>query len=129
MTALFNNTEADNEPVLVLYPKDRQVIRVDPLWHGAGIELERLIPNARGALLQANVHVVSPGASSDGMIHHAGEELGYVLEGRLDLNVDNVIYRLEAGNSFFFPSSLPHGYRNPGKITTRVLWVNSPPTF
>lgn len=129
VTALFNDTEADNEPVLVLHPKDRQVIRVDPLWRGAGIELERLIPNARAALLQANVHVVSPGASSDGMIHHAGEELGYVLEGRLDLNVDNVIYRLEAGNSFFFPSSLPHGYRNPGKTTTRVLWVNSPPTF
>ena len=37
VTALFNNTEADNEPVLVLQPKDRQVIPVaDPLWRGCG---------------------------------------------------------------------------------------------
>ncbi len=129
VTALFNDADTDSRPVLVLRPGDRQVIQVDPLWRGKGIELERLIPNARGALLQANVHVVAPGSSSDGMIQHDGEEIGYILEGKLDLTVDGVTYRLEEGNSFFFSSSLPHGYRNPGKIKTRVLWVNSPPTF
>lgn len=129
VAALFNETDSDTQAVLVLRPSDRQVIRVDPLWRGEGIELERLIPNARGVLLQANVHVIAPGSSSDGMIQHDGEEIGYILEGELDLTVDSVTYRLEANNSFFFPSSLPHGYRNPGKVETRVLWVNSPPTF
>ena len=129
VTALFNQSDSDSRPVLVLRPGDRQVIRVDPLWRGDGIALERLIPNARGILLQANVHVVAPGSSSDGMIQHSGEEIGYILEGKLDLTVDGVTYRLEEGNSFFFTSNLPHGYRNPGRSKTRILWVNSPPTF
>ena len=33
------------------------------------------------------------------------------------------------GDSFFFPSTIPLGYSNPGAETTRVLWVNTPPTF
>jgi len=36
---------------------------------------------------------------------------------------------LRAGDSFHFPSEVPHGYRNPGRVRTRVLWVNTPPTF
>ena len=40
----------------------RTVIRVDPLGRSDGIALERLIPNASGALLQINIHHIKPGA-------------------------------------------------------------------
>jgi mannose-6-phosphate isomerase-like protein (cupin superfamily) len=36
---------------------------------------------------------------------------------------------LQTGDSFYFSSSVPHSYRNPGKTVTRVLWINTPPTF
>jgi uncharacterized cupin superfamily protein len=39
------------------------------------------------------------------------------------------VYKLGAGDSFAFPSNLAHTYRNPGRKVTRVLWVNTPPTF
>jgi mannose-6-phosphate isomerase-like protein (cupin superfamily) len=55
--------------------------------------------------------------------------MGFILEGRLELIVDNSTYLLEEGDAFFFKSSLPHGYRNPGSIETKVLWVNTPPSF
>ena len=91
--------------------------------------LERLIPNALGALLQANIHQIRPGANTDGAIEHEGKEFGYVLEGILRLVVNDVVYTIRRGDSFSFASRIPHKYSNPGKTSTRVLLVNTPPTF
>jgi mannose-6-phosphate isomerase-like protein (cupin superfamily) len=60
---------------------------------------------------------------------HDGDEVGYVLEGRLKLSIDDTIYELEPGDSFAFPSNLSHTYRNSGEIVTRIIWINMPPTF
>ncbi|UEM04048.1 cupin domain-containing protein [Skermanella rosea] len=108
---------------------ERPVITTDPLRNAPGIRLERLIPYAEGHLLQANIHIIDPGSGSDGEIEHDGEEVGYVLEGALELTVGGQVHSLSAGDSFVFRSDLSHGYRNPGDTTTRVLWVNTPPTF
>lgn len=103
---------------------DRDALRV-----GDGVALERLVPHHPGCMLQANIHVVAPGGRSDGLITHVGEEVGYVISGVLELEVDSRLFLLSPGDSFFFRSDLPHGYRNPGVEETRVLWVNTPPTF
>ena len=66
---------------------------------------------------------------SGGVLRHDGEECGYVLEGCLELVVDNETHILNPGDSFFFNSDRPHSYRNPGKVTTRVIWINTPPTY
>ncbi len=91
--------------------------------------LERVIVPGPGQLLQSDIHVIEPLATSDEQISHAGEELGYVLEGELELTLADECYTLRAGDSFYFPSTVPHSYRNPGKTITRVLWTNTPPTF
>lgn len=95
----------------------------------AGVMLERLIPHAKGHLLQGNIHIVAPGAGSMGPMRHEGDEVGYVLEGRLELSIDDKLHELGPGDSFAFPSKLAHTYRNPGLDVTRVLWINTPPTF
>ncbi len=94
-----------------------------------GIELERLTPAHKGVLLQGNIHIIAPGVRSDGLIEHPGEEMGYVLEGVLELIIGDKTYTLAQGDSFHFPSHQPHGYVNPGEKETRVLWVNTPVTF
>ncbi|WP_277183651.1 cupin domain-containing protein [Caballeronia sp. BR00000012568055] len=93
------------------------------------ITLERLVVPSPGQLLQGDIHVLEPLARSDEQIHHIGEELGYVLEGQLELTLGAQSYSLQAGDSFYFPSTEPHSYRNPGDTVTRILWVNTPPTF
>jgi transcriptional regulator with XRE-family HTH domain len=95
----------------------------------ASIMLERVIVPAPGQLLQGDIHVIEPNASSDEQISHAGEELGYVIEGELELTLGEQRYLLQGGDTFYFPSTVPHSYRNPGSTATRVLWVNTPPTF
>jgi len=94
-----------------------------------GIRLERLVAPTRGQLLQGDIHVLEPGTAADETIQHHGEEFGYVLEGTLELTIAGERYQLNAGDSFYFASELPHSYRNTGGGILRVLWVNTPPTF
>src|SRR3954454_11692028 len=61
--------------------------RTNYVVHGHGIRLERLVPYAEAHLLQSNIHWISPGAGLEGEIAHEGEELGYVLEGEIELTV------------------------------------------
>ncbi|HQS01196.1 MULTISPECIES: cupin domain-containing protein [unclassified Polaromonas] len=94
-----------------------------------GVTLERIIPSGMGHLLQGNIHIVAPGGGSMGPMSHEGDEVGYVLEGRLELSIDGTTHDLGPGDSFAFASHLAHTYRNPGGNVTRVLWINTPPTF
>jgi transcriptional regulator with XRE-family HTH domain len=96
---------------------------------GPGITVESLTPFTIRGLLQGQLHVVEVGGGSDGSIQHDGEEVGYVIEGKVELRVDEQVVVLAAGDSFFFDSSRPHGYRNVGETVARIVWVNSPPTY
>lgn len=107
----------------------RPLLAAAGIGESAGVTLERLVPNGRGHLLQGNIHIVAPGGGSMGPMLHEGDEMGYVLEGRLTLSIEDVTHELQPGDSFSFPSNLAHTYRNPGLRVTRVLWVNTPPTF
>ena len=123
ITALFSESRADQG--VVTRAKDRSTFRID----ANGSRLERLIPPNLGHLLEGNLHILEPGGGSDGILTHEGEEVGYVLNGVLELTVSGVKYLLHSGDSFVYRSEEPHSYRNPGKETTRVLWVSTPPTF
>jgi mannose-6-phosphate isomerase-like protein (cupin superfamily)/DNA-binding XRE family transcriptional regulator len=107
----------------------RPCLRAGGEGDAVGVTLERVVPNGRGHLLQGNIHIVAPGGGSMGPVRHEGDEVGYVLEGRLSLSIGEATHELGPGDSFAFPSHLPHTYRNPGTEVTRVLWVNTPPTF
>jgi uncharacterized cupin superfamily protein len=87
------------------------------------------VPPNLGHLLEGNLHILAPGGGSEGVLMHEGEEVGYVLEGELELKVEGVLYILKSGDSFVYRSELPHSYRNSGKTLTKVLWVSTPPTF
>ena len=91
--------------------------------------MERLIPYDASHLLQGNIHIVSPGGGSEGALSHDGEEVGFVIEGTLELTVGGETYLLQAEDSFSFRSRLPHSYRNPGTVRTRVIFINTPPSF
>lgn len=122
------STDGDPQDV-VMRRGHRPVVDLDPLRRGRGIRLERIVPYSDNHLLQCNIHIIEPGGTSEGQIRHEGEEVGYVLDGAVELHLDDHFYPLEAGDSFHFLSMRPHGYRNTGKSVARILWVNTPPTF
>lgn len=121
--------DAGRDEQVVQRSGERPVIHLESRTDRGSIDLERLAPFQERTLLEANIHVVEPGAESDGEIAHEGEEVGYVIEGTIELTVDETPYTLRAGDSFYFRSELRHRYRNPGDTVARLLWVNTPPSF
>jgi transcriptional regulator with XRE-family HTH domain len=111
---------------LVQRPEDRVVVAGDALRGGKGVTYERLVPLAAGNLLEANIHVVEPGGEKNDPITHQGEAVGLLLAGEIDLTIDGAVYRVRAGDSFFFKAHLPNSYRNIGVEIARIMWVNTP---
>jgi len=58
---------------------------------------------------------------------HEGVECGLLLEGELEVELDDRVYHLKPGESITFPSDIPHRLNNKGKKTAKGVWVNSKP--
>lgn len=62
-----------------------------------------------------------PGVAA-GRHTHPGEELGYVMEGQLELRIDGQAPRIvKAGETFFVPAGLVHDGVNTGAGKAKVL--------
>jgi transcriptional regulator with XRE-family HTH domain len=119
-----------NEEKIITRRGARPVVRMsNDGGEGDGFALEELMPDTKPHVLDASIHLLAPGDNSGGTISHEGEELGYVLEGQLELTVDGQTYLLSEGDFFIFRSEKPHSHRNPGQGLTRVIWINTPPSF
>lgn len=124
--ALFNQVEKEG---FISRAGERPLQEFSNVRSGPHIALEALSPITPDRLLQANIHIIQPGGHTEGEYAHEGEDLGYVLEGELELTLDGEKYLLKPGDSFLFRSELSHGYSNPGKTVTKVIWINTPPSF
>jgi transcriptional regulator with XRE-family HTH domain len=58
---------------------------------------------------------------------HEGVECGFVIRGKLKVELGNNVYVLAAGDSITFPSTVPHRLSNPSRRATIAVWVNSIP--
>lgn len=115
-----------NSPGLVQKAGERPISTTDAIRGGEGVSYERLVPFAAGNLLEGNIHRIEPGAEKIDQITHQGETVGYVIDGELELTIENSTYRLSTGDSFFFKNHLTNRYRNTGTVLARVIWVNTP---
>ncbi len=115
-----------NSPGIVQKEGERPISTTDAIRGGKGVSYERLVPFAAGNLLEGNIHRIEPKGEKVDQITHQGETLGYVIEGELELTIETTVYKLSAGDSFFFKNHLTNRYRNTGTVLTRVVWVNTP---
>lgn len=94
---------------------------------GAGVRMELLAWG--NTVMEPHLFRIAPGADSGESYAHEGEEFLFVLRGELHISLEEEEYELKSGDSFYFESSVPHRWDNPGRKETCVLWVNTPPTF
>jgi len=94
---------------------------------GPGVQMELLAWG--NTVMEPHLFTIAPGAGSGESYAHEGEEFLFVLRGALDIELDGQTHKLRAGDSFYFESATPHTWQNPGKGSTVVIWVNTPPTF
>jgi transcriptional regulator with XRE-family HTH domain/quercetin dioxygenase-like cupin family protein len=109
---------ADGEQRYVVRRGSRAAIDIE-----GGVRWERLTPRTLPHLDFMQL-VYGPRAQSNPSLYtHPGTEMVLVTTGILDITVGFERYRLAAGDSMHFPSSMPHQYVNPTDETTRAVTV------
>ena len=54
---------------------------------------------------------------------HKGEEMGYVLSGKLQVRLHGATRTLNTGDLLCLQSEIPSQWKNPGKTPARLLWI------
>lgn len=54
---------------------------------------------------------------------HKGEEVGYMISGRLQLKCDNALHNLRAGDVVYLTNDIPSQWKNPGPGPAKMLWM------
>lgn len=91
------------------------------------IRNELLVPNLQGAL-EVMLTTIPPGTKSV-VFNHSGDELGYVLSGKLHYFVGDQLVVLNTGDAISHKSNVPHRYENRTKKKVETLWIITPPGF
>jgi len=53
---------------------------------------------------------------------HKGEEVGYLLSGKLQVKLGKAVYLARAGDIIYLTSEMPSQWKNPGPGLARLLW-------
>lgn len=92
-----------------------------------GIHKEKLTPPGSTGGVDLYRAVIEPGGSTGDALFftYKGEQVGYVVEGQLELFIQDHLHRLQGGDSFCYDGVTPRRWRNPGPSVTTVLWAIS----
>ncbi|MFC1869487.1 FAD-binding protein [Thermodesulfobacteriota bacterium] len=83
---------------------------------------QTLTPGAENQHLRGFMITIEPRQAHKPVAYkHEGEEFIYVMEGSLELTLDNKINHLKVGESIHYNSEVPHKLKNNSNETTRCL--------
>jgi len=90
------------------------------------LKVEDLTHRANSKEIEVTVVTAEPGASCEETEIYLGEKWFYILEGKLEILVNDVTYHLNAGDSIYLESTAAHRWRNVHEGRTRALVFSSP---
>ena len=70
--------------------------------------------------------VFGPGYGNRLHVHRHEDEIGYVVEGALEIRLADRTMVAEAGSVAHLPKNIPHALRNPLKTPSRYLFMTIP---
>jgi transcriptional regulator with XRE-family HTH domain len=79
--------------------------------------------------IQMMITKIPPNHEHVELMEHGGQECCLILEGRLEVVLNDEVVVLEKADTISFSAHLAHGFRNPGPDATLVLNVTSPPSL
>ncbi|HAW15514.1 MAG TPA: Cro/Cl family transcriptional regulator [Clostridiales bacterium] len=89
-----------------------------------------LIPNAQKNEMEPIVVTLEPSGKTYPDNPHEGEEIGFVLEGTINIVIGNTKHIAKKGQSFFIKPDKPHFISNRSATrSAKILWISSPPSF
>lgn len=124
----FFTTIEDDLETKYFYKKN-ELKEISPQGYGAGVSLRQL-GNTSNHSLQVLDETYPPGADTGPeLLSHLGEEAGIVIQGEIEITVDEQVRVLGVGEGYLFESRLPHRFRNIGTDVCKIISACTPPTF
>jgi len=113
-----NGKTAQTSPLV--HPEERRGIELD-----SGVRWEELTPSPERGIdfLHAIYEVDGASTPDESLMRHDGQEYGYVISGRLGIQLAFEHYVLEAGDSIGFESTKPHRLYNMGDEPVHAVWL------
>jgi transcriptional regulator with XRE-family HTH domain len=94
-----------------------------------GAMMERFLVSGRRQMEPCEVRAVAGSASGE-FVEHNGEEMLYMLSGRLKVELDNLrVEVLGAGDCLYYPATVPHRWEVVGATDASFLVIATPPSF
>lgn len=88
-----------------------------------------LVPNSQKNEMEPIMLTLQPHSETTIDMPHEGQEFGYVLEGKIILNLGGKDYACKKGETFYFNTDKNHFIKNNGNTIAKVIWISSPPNF
>ncbi len=92
-------------------------------------KFELLIPGSTNKKMEAVMMTLKPGEKTEIEEPHEGEEMGFILGGRIEIQLGKKTHRAKKGECFYFPAERDHALTNVGSREAVLLWITSPPYF
>jgi len=122
-------TDGESGPLqkMVIKPGERQDIQL-PALRGTDIKLQLLVSDVLNRRMEPCLLTMKEGAAIDGHFYgHKGDEFVYVIEGELEVEIQDERQVVRQGDSLYIESTFPSKWVNTGKGDAVILWVLSPP--
>lgn len=94
-----------------------------------GMNLKWIIPNAQKNEMEPVLVELAEGSSTSLDFPHEGEEFGFVLDGKICIELGNGKHVCKKGEAFYYTADKSHKIVNCGKTNAKFLWVSTPPNF
>jgi transcriptional regulator with XRE-family HTH domain len=115
--------EEVNTGDLVVKADNRKEMMID------NVSYELVSPDISGNLASAIMNFPPHSSSSEKLLEHKGEEVAFVLEGKLRIYLEGEEYLLQTGDSVKIPSYMKHRWVNDFDEKSAILFSVTPPSF
>ena len=115
----------ENRPYTVVRRNDRRVVSRHDSKKGEqyGYEFESLAPHKKDRHMEPFLVTLDPAETEEERSTHDGQEFIYVLEGQMEVRLEEEILVLDPGDSIYYDSTVPHLVKCHGDRSTRILAV------
>ena len=130
----YNNRSAEYRTDNSYYIKDVAVVRAEKRKRialpGSKVFYDLLTPDMKRKLEVMHMRVRrGENSGEEPMLDSPGEKLCIVMKGVLELRVGDEVFRLEQGDSLYYPAHVPHAWQAVDGDSIEAIWILTPPSF
>ena len=93
------------------------------------LSYELLSPSSNGVIQCMMLDLPENTSTSDELMNHDGEEVATILEGCVDLHLDDEVVHLNVGDSIRILPNMNHRWVNSSKDLSKIIFSVTPPKF